>query len=254
MGEIGRWNRHRFIVSSDVIRSFDNLNITGGSETEDKENNKEKYVSYKNAKPTQITIDVHLSAQLGCNVREEAMGMIDDAQKGISDYFYIGKEKLVTYKLMLTDASVSEVGITHTCYWSQATVRLTFKQSTKCNGSIASGSGGSGGSGGATMATKDNIELKTYDWTDKVKALTYADDNAKDKGTSQGMTPIDVYPVINTVLTNYYGTDEEKKAQQARQTAANIVSMAKATTARSNSTDVKSTVTTTKVTKINKIK
>lgn len=248
MGEIGRWNRHRFVISADVLRGFNNLNITAGSETEDKESDKQKYVSYKNSKPTQITIDVALSALLGCDVRAEAMGMADDASKGVSDYFYIGKEKLVSYKLMLTDASVSEVGITYNGDWSQATVRMTFKQSTKFDGSINSET-----SGGTKKATKDEIELKTFDWTDKVKELIYDEDIKKDGGTSQSMTPIDVYPVINTVLTNYYGTDADKKAQQARQTASNIISMAKATTARSNSTDIKSTVTVTN-SKINKIK
>ena len=243
MGEIGRWNRHRFIVSSEVIRSFDNLNITGSSETEEKEAGQEKYVSYKSAKPTQITLDVRLSAQLGCDVREEAMGMVADSSQGISDYFYIGKEKLVSYKLMLTDASVSDVGITYNGDWSQATVRLTFRQSTKLDGTVnGNGSGGGGGNGGGNgdavkQAIKDEKKIHSKD---NVKPKT-------DGTESGGSQPIDVWPVIQTVMTNTYGSEAEKNAQQARQTAANIISMAKATSARSNSTDIKRFINSTKI-------
>lgn len=220
MGEIGRWNRHRFVVSSEVIRSFDNLNITASSETEDKESDKQKYVSYKNAKPTQITIDVRLSAQLGCDVRTEAMGMVEDASKGVSDYFYVGKEKLVSCQLMLTDTNVTEVGVTYDGTWSQATVKMTFKQSTKADGSLASSMGG-----GNKKAVKD--------LTKSVK---------KDAEKTQPMTSnIDLYPVVNTIVSNYYMTEEEKKAQQARQTAQSIINKAKtisATSATSSTNDV----------------
>ena len=205
MGEIGRWNRHRFVISADVLRGFNNLNITAGSETEDKESDKQKYVSFKNSKPTQITIDVNLSAQLGCDVRAEAMGMADDASKGVSDYFYVGKEKLVTCKLMLTDASVTEVGITYDGSWTQATVRLTFKQSTKADGSLAAAA--SGGS------AKDKNKILT----EGIKKTTH----------------IDVYPVVQTVVDYYYATEEEKKALQTRQIVNGILNKAKATSATS---------------------
>lgn len=135
MGEIARWNGHKFEVTPSVIRSFTGLNIKGSSKTEDKESGGQGYVSRKQGQPKEISLTAHLSAQLGCDVQTEAMSFVNQATSGSKDYFYIGSKKLLTCSLMLTEASVSEIGITNGGKWVKADVKLTFKQCSKNDGS-----------------------------------------------------------------------------------------------------------------------
>ena len=104
----------------------------------------------QNAKPAEISLTVVLNALTGCDVRKEALAFVSEAKAGKQDYFYVGNAKLVTAKLMLTDATISDVEITNGGKWVNAKVQLTMKQSTKDNGSTSgsSGSSGSGGGGG----------------------------------------------------------------------------------------------------------
>ena len=126
--ETGRWKGHKFKVTSKLIRGFDGLQITGSNETEDKKKQKQLYVARKNGRPTEVTVTAHLNAYTGCDVRSEALKFVKQAQKGKKDYFYIGTKKLVTYKLLLTQATVKEVHIAPNNTWVSADVQLTFKQ------------------------------------------------------------------------------------------------------------------------------
>lgn len=138
--EIARWNGHIFEVSSEVVRGFTGLSITGSTETEDTENGGQKYVSRKNGKPKQITLTAILNAQFGCSVKAEAMAFVDEATASEKDYFYIGGKKLMECSLMLVQADVSEVAIAPGGTWVRADVKLTLKQCSK-NDSSANGSG-----------------------------------------------------------------------------------------------------------------
>ncbi len=149
MGEIGRWGGHVFEVSPQIMRSFSGLTIKGASETEEKESSSDKYVSRKNAKPTEISLRVQLNALLGCDVREEALGFVEDARTGRSDWFYIGEEKLVPQALMLTEASVDSVAISPAGTWVEAEVRMTMKQAGTGGGSVGGDPGGGDPGGGS---------------------------------------------------------------------------------------------------------
>lgn len=151
-GEIGRWYGHKFIVSSKLIRGFDGLQIKGSCELKDKKKSKQGYASRKGGNPTEISLTVHLSALTGCSVRSEAMKLVSQARAGKSDYFYVAKKKLVTYKLMLTSASVKEVEISHKGTWVNADVALTMKQCSK--GSSSSSSKSKTGSGSKKASVK----------------------------------------------------------------------------------------------------
>lgn len=132
MAEIGRWNGHKFIVSPELILGFTDLQIKASSETKEKKKSKQKYVKRKNGKPTEVTLTVKLTAQAGCDVRSEAMAFIADARAGKKDYFYVNNKKLVTCKLMLTDATVKEAVIPNGGDdWVSADVSLTLKQAAK---------------------------------------------------------------------------------------------------------------------------
>lgn len=168
MGEIARWNGHKFEVSSNVIRSFTGLSIKGSSETKDKGSSNQKYVERKNGKPKEISLTANLHTQLGCDVKSEAMAFVDEATAGKKDYFYIGSKKLMTCSMMLTEASVDEIGITNSGAWTKADVKLTFKQCSKNDSSTSTSGSGGGGSGGKTNKTSNKTSTKTT-WSNITK-------------------------------------------------------------------------------------
>lgn len=160
MAEIGRWNGHKFEVSSKLIRSFTGLQIKGSSETEDKEDGSQKYVSRKKGKPVEVSFTIHLNARLGCNVRSEALKFVSEARAGKKDYFYVGNKKLVTCQLMLTDATVKEIGLVNKGTWTQADVQVTMKQCSKNDGASGGGSGSGGGGGGGGGGGSKKVSVK----------------------------------------------------------------------------------------------
>lgn len=156
--EIARWNGHIFEVSSEVVRGFTGLSITGSTETEDTESGGQKYVSRKNGKPKQITLTAVLNAQFGCDVKAEAMAFVDEATASEKDYFYIGGKKLMECSLMLVQADVSEVAIAPGGTWVRADVKLTLKQCSKNDGS-ANGSGSGSGTINKTSVKQENPKI-----------------------------------------------------------------------------------------------
>ena len=158
MAEIASWNGHTFTVSPTLIRGFTGLTIKGSSETEDKTSDSQKYVSRKNAKPSEVSMTAELNALTGCSVRSEAMDFISDARNGKKGYFYIGGEKLLPYQLMLTEASITDTVIAPNGTWVSCKVKLTMKQCEKY-GTTSSGSGSSGGSSGGGSSKK--VSTKT---------------------------------------------------------------------------------------------
>ena len=138
MAEIGKWNRHTFIVSPTLIRSFNGLTLKGSSETGEKTSGSQKYVTRKSGAPLEVSLTVQLNAATGCDVRNEAKQFVADARSGAKDYFYIGGTKLLACKLMLTEASVTETEIAPGGKWVSCSVKLTMKQASKSSGSSGS--------------------------------------------------------------------------------------------------------------------
>jgi len=140
MAVIGRWNGHKFKISKSMIVGFTGLTVKGSCETKDKDKSKQKYVSRKMGKPSEVSLTVILNAGLGCDVRTDAMKFISDATDGAKDYFYVGNSKLLACKLMLVDASIKETLVGDGNTWIHAEVALTMKQCEK--GGSSSGSDG----------------------------------------------------------------------------------------------------------------
>lgn len=145
-GEIGRWNGHRFIVSSKLIRGMEDLSIKGGIDTDAKTKKKQNYVARKNGQPLEISLTVTLMAATGCKVRDEALLFVSESQSGAKDYFYIARKKLVKCKLILTAATVKNVTFLPGGGMKSANVQLTLKQNGKGGKSVSGSSGSSGGS------------------------------------------------------------------------------------------------------------
>lgn len=135
MGEIGRWHKYTFEISSKNVVGWNALAVTGASELEGKseDSGSTEYVKRKGAKPIEITMTVILAARLGIDVYNWAMSFVADAKNGKEDYLYIGSKKVIPYQLMLTQAKVDKIDISPKGKWKSAQVKLTFKQSQGSN-------------------------------------------------------------------------------------------------------------------------
>lgn len=137
MAEIALWNNHSFVVSPSLIRGFSDLTIKAGSSTNDKTSSSQTYVTRKNGNAYELSMTVGLSELTGCDVRNEAMTLLEEARTGKSDYFYIAGVKIVTCMLMLTSADVEEVEMNASGTWISCKVKLTFKQSSKMDSTVS---------------------------------------------------------------------------------------------------------------------
>ena len=158
--ETGRWNGHKFTVSSSVIRGFDDLQIKGSCELASKKKSKQGYAKRKSGNPTEITLTVILNAYAGCDVRKEALAFVAEARDGKQDYFYAGGKKLVSCKLMLTAVNVKETEISPKGTWINAKVTLTMKQSSK--GSASSSTSGSKKKKSKKASVKSSSPTQSY--------------------------------------------------------------------------------------------
>lgn len=152
MAVIGQYGGWTFEIRANYMRPFKNFQIVSECETEDKTADAQKYVSAKNGKPIQITTTVTLNAYLGANVRGDAIGLIDAAQRSYQGYFYIQSKKLFPFMLMLTRASIKNFVLSPNGQWIACDIDLTLKQSSKdwINGAPASSSGGGSSGGGSS--------------------------------------------------------------------------------------------------------
>jgi hypothetical protein len=240
VGEIARWNGHKFEVTPSVIRSFTGLNIKGSSKTEDKESGGQGYVSRKQGQPKEISLTAHLSAQLGCDVQTEAMSFVNQATSGSKDYFYIGSKKLLTCSLMLTEASVSEIGITNGGKWVKADVKLTFKQCSKNDGSTGGSSGGGGGSNKTSVKKKSTTTTKKTTTTNVLQKVA---DGIKTAVTTVVNKVKDTVTKVKNALTGKTTTQSPlaKAVSTAVTKIKSVVSAAKAVTTQKKTTTTKST-------------
>ena len=139
--EIGRWGGHKFVISRKV---------KGSSELKDKKNTSQGTVARKGANPTEVSFTIVLNAFTGSGVRDTALKLVDQARSGKTDYFYVGNKKLVSCKLMLTEATVKEPTITQGGKWTSAEVMVTMKQCSKGGSSSGSSSSSSKKSSGSS--------------------------------------------------------------------------------------------------------
>lgn len=159
MALLAEWNGHRFEVTPYAVRGFGDLQISGSCKTSDtnksftvkvpaldrkgqrqydkkgnlktkNETHKNFFKKFSNGQPIDLSFSAYLHTQLGCDVRNEAMDWINDAEKGAKGYLYIDGHKIVTCEMMLTKANVTEVKIAANGWWLSATVQLTMVQAS----------------------------------------------------------------------------------------------------------------------------
>lgn len=213
MAEIGKWNRHTFIVSPTLIRSFNGLTLKGSSETGEKTSGSQKYVTRKSGAPLEVSLTVQLNAATGCDVRNEAKQFVADARSGAKDYFYIGGTKLLACKLMLTEASVTETEIAPGGKWVSCSVKLTMKQASK-----SSGSSGSGGNSGSKSNREKKSGSKKVSVRKKKTTTTSKTSNAIVAGSALGAVT-GIATALKKAVSNGI-QDTKKRVQQARSASA----------------------------------
>lgn len=156
MAEIARWKGHKFVVSAKVIRSFTELQIKGSCETEQNEDG-DKVEKRKGSLPAEVSFTVNLHAMVGVDVRNEAMAFVDQAAAGAADYIYVGKYKLIPHKMMLTEATVTEISIAPNGTWISALVMLVLKQCKVDGGSSSTPSNVAGGANNTGFPEKQSV-------------------------------------------------------------------------------------------------
>jgi hypothetical protein len=169
MAVIGQYGGWTFEIRANYMRPFKDFQIVSECETEDKTADAQKYVSAKNGKPIQITTTVTLNAYLGADVRGDAIGLIDAAQRSYQGYFYIQSKKLFPFMLMLTRASIKNFVLSPNGQWIACDIDLTLKQSSKdwingapvLSGGGSSGGGSSGGGSGSSGSKKASVKQKS---------------------------------------------------------------------------------------------
>lgn len=168
MAVMGQWNGHNFEVAPGVVRSFSNLQIKTSAKTEDKSvkslNYDQDVVRRKSSNATEVTLSIILHANMGVDVRSEAMRFAAEAQACVRDYFYVNNAKLYPCKLALVDTTVQNIEIAPNGRWQCAEVQLTMKQYTKLEDAyktmLGQGASSGGGSGSSNTPNKDSVNKK----------------------------------------------------------------------------------------------
>ena len=241
MAEIASWNGHSFTVSPKLIRGFTGLTIKGSSETEDKTSDGQKYVSRKNSNPSEITLTAELNALTGCDVKNEALKFVDEAQSGAKNYFYMGGKKLITCQLMLTEASVSETTIAPNGTWISCKVKLTMKQCAKYDGSSSSSSPSSSSSSSSSSGSGSSSGSKKTSTKKTSTTTTKKTTTAAVVGAVAGAVTAVATTVKKAVSA---ATSTASKVTSALKSAVSAVNAAKKTSSTTKKTSVVSKVTT----------
>lgn len=234
MAEIALWNNHSFVVSPSVIRGFSDLTIKAGSATNDKTSSNQVYVTRKSGNAYELSMTVGLHEFTGCDVRNEAMTLLEEARTGKSDYFYIAGVKIVTCTLMLTSASIEEVEMNAKGTWISCKVKLTFKQSSKMDSTVST----------STTTKKSSSSSSSK----KSSSSSSNSKNSKTTGSYATMNAsqltVNKAPITTTSSSN---TEKAKAATKAASTSSKTTTVKKATsTAKATTAAKKSTTTTAK--------
>lgn len=181
MGFMAKWGPIRFETVSNAALLFEDFKVSAESETEDKTASQQKYVSRKNGKAAEISMTILLSAAFGIDVKTATSVILNAAQKGETDWLYMGSEKLFPFKLMLTKAETESVEISASGFWTSAKMSVTFKQSTNealftspAAGGSSGGGGNNGGSGGNNNAAPQ--DTKPFDPNARSEVLSTLSD------------------------------------------------------------------------------
>ncbi len=130
MALVGSYGPKRFVVSKKKIYTVRDVNISSSIEFEDKENGKGIPIKRKKKENgEEITVNIMLLSQC-CNVMDEFYSWKSLKSKATPYYFLLGNRKLSTYKLVISNVSLSDIKMAaRKEVISAATLALTFVES-----------------------------------------------------------------------------------------------------------------------------
>lgn len=143
-----------FFVKPTKVQGVTEMNIEASANTEEKEENGEKFAKKKTNGAIQITIKAVLNAFLGADVQAVATKAIEAARKGDCGYFYSYGKKLYTCQFMMIEAKAQNILMSGTGKWVSCELNMTLKQATKAGGGDGGGGGSGGGGGGGGKGKK----------------------------------------------------------------------------------------------------
>lgn len=111
MSLVGSYGPKKFVVSSKKIYTFSETSISSSIEFEDKENGKGIPIKRKKRdNGEEITINIQLVSQC-VNVLDEFYSWKKMKSKAVPYYFLIGNRKISSYKLVISNVSLSEIKV-----------------------------------------------------------------------------------------------------------------------------------------------
>ena len=147
-----QWKDVKFFANASKVVGMRDLAINATCETEDKEDNGNKYVKLKNKKGFEISFTAYFDKRLGiADVRGDALALAGYAAAGESGYIYCRGDKLVPTNMMATSGKIKNVQMTPGGSWISCEVEMTFKSCSKL-GDTGSGSDSSSSNSGPWTA------------------------------------------------------------------------------------------------------
>lgn len=130
MALVGSYGPKRFVVSRKKIYTVSDVNLSSSIEFEDKENGKGIPIKRKKKENgEEINVNIKLVSQC-CNVMDEFNSWKSLKAKAVPYYFLLGNRKISTYKLVITNVSLSDIHLTAGKeVISSATLAVTFVES-----------------------------------------------------------------------------------------------------------------------------
>lgn len=130
MALVGSYGPKRFVVSKKKIYTVNDVNLSSSIEFEDKENGKGIPIKRKKKENgEEITVNIKLVSQC-CNVMNEFNEWKTLKARAVPYYFLLGKRKLSTYKLVITNVSLADMQMAAGKEMiSSATLAVTFVES-----------------------------------------------------------------------------------------------------------------------------
>ena len=116
-----------FVISKKKIYTVSDMNVSSSIEFEDKENGKNVPIKRKKKENgEEITVNIKLVSQF-CNVLDEFNSWKSLKAKAVPYYFVLGRRKLSTYKLVITNVSLADIKLAAKKETiSSATLAVTF--------------------------------------------------------------------------------------------------------------------------------
>lgn len=126
-----QWNNEKFGNMLNSFKTLESFEISCGIETEEKtsENGIKKTI-VKGLAPEELSISYTAGFVVGTDPRQEFEDLKKIAEKGISEHFYLGSEKVGTSKFAIEQVNLSDVVKDNTGRIYTGKININFFQNT----------------------------------------------------------------------------------------------------------------------------